>query len=64
MNNINLIRKKKKITLNDISKTTNLSVGYLCHLSNGSRDNPSFNVMKKIATALGEDVFTVFGNKR
>ena len=42
MNNINAIRKQKKLTLNELAKKTNISIGYLCHLEKGSRKNPSY----------------------
>lgn len=49
-----------ELTLEDISKETNLSVGYLSHLENGSRENPSKDVMEKIAAALKKTVPEVF----
>ena len=49
-----------KITLEDISEKTGYSVGYLSHLENGSRENPSKEAMEKIATALGKTVPEVF----
>lgn len=61
-NNIYIIRKSKKLTLKELSTLTNLSVGYLCHLENGTRINPSMNTMVKICIALDSplsDVFTL-----
>ena len=40
-NNIYSIRRSKHLTLRDLSQMTNLSVGYLSHLENGTRLNPS-----------------------
>jgi len=34
--------------------------GYLCHLENGTRKNPSVEVMEKIAKALNTNVFEIF----
>lgn len=48
------------LTLEDIAKETNLSVGYLSHLENGSRENPSKEAMEKIAAALKSTVPEVF----
>ena len=48
------------LTLEDIAKETNLSVGYLSHLENGSRENPSKEAMEKIAAALKKTVPEVF----
>lgn len=54
------IRKQKKITLAEISKKTGISVGYLSHLENGTRNNPSIEIMNKIANALELSVAEVF----
>lgn len=59
-NNINKYRTQQKLTLYELSKLTNLSVGYLCHLENGSRKNPSMNTMKKICIALNKSLSEVF----
>lgn len=37
-----------------------ISPGYLCHLENGSRSNPSRSVMEKIATVLESSVSDIF----
>ncbi|MBQ9266811.1 MAG: helix-turn-helix transcriptional regulator [Clostridia bacterium] len=62
MNRMKMYRKEKKLTLKQLSALTNISVGYLCHLENGSRNNPSMNVLNKIATALDRSVEEVFFN--
>lgn len=54
------IRKQKKITLAEISKKTGISVGYLSHLENGTRNNPSIEIMNKIANVLELSVAEVF----
>lgn len=54
------IRKEKGITLETLSELSNISVGYLCHLENGSRKNPSIEVMEKIAKALNVNIFEIF----
>lgn len=60
MNNIKVFRIQQKITLYKLSQKTNLSVGYLSHLENGSRDNPSYKTMIKISKALNKDIGEVF----
>lgn len=60
LNMMKKIRKKKKITLTEISKVTGISVGYLSHLEKGTRNNPSVEIMDKISKALGESVSKVF----
>ncbi len=59
-NNIYNIRKEKNLTLSQLSKLTNLSIGYLCHLENGSRTNPSMNTMEKICKSLNKSIQEVF----
>lgn len=59
-NNISKYRTELNLTLSDLSKLTNLSVGYLCHLENGSRKNPSMNTMVKICKALNKSLSEVF----
>ncbi|MBE5822303.1 MAG: helix-turn-helix transcriptional regulator [Clostridiales bacterium] len=59
-NNIYVIRKEKNLTLKQLSVLTNLSIGYLCHLENGTRVNPSMNTMAKICTALDASLSDVF----
>ena len=60
MNNIKIFRKQKNLTLNELSLKTNISVGYLCHLENGSRKNPSYKTMQKISKALEKEIGEVF----
>lgn len=59
-NSMKKIRIEKGITLSKLSKSTGISIGYLCHLEQGSRRNPSIEVMDKIAYSLGKSVSEVF----
>lgn len=59
-NKIKIIRKEKGMTLLELSNLTKISVGYLCHLEIGTRKNPSFEVMEKIAKALNRSINEVF----
>ena len=59
-NRIKEIRKEKGITLYKLANLSGISSGYLCHLENGSRDNPSLEVMRNIAKALNKSVPEVF----
>lgn len=59
-NRMQEIRKTKGITLTGMSQITGISVGYLSHLENGTRKNPSIEMMDKIAKALGKSVSDVF----
>lgn len=59
-NKIKIIRKQNGITLDELSKLTGISSGYLCHLEKGSRKNPSLSVMEKISKALNRDITEIF----
>lgn len=59
-NRIKKIRIKKGIKLIELAELSNLSNGYISHLENGRRDNPSYKTMIKIAKALKEDVSEIF----
>ena len=59
-NKIKIIRKEKGLTLLELAIKSNISVGYLCHLENGSRDNPSLEVMERISKSLNKSVVEVF----
>lgn len=59
-NNINKIRKEKGITLAKLSDLSGVSIGYICHLENGTRKNPSLEKMQKIADALNKSISEVF----
>lgn len=59
-NNIRKFRLIKNYSLKDLSKMTNLSSGYLSHLENGSRNNPSMKTMLKICNALGRSLTDIF----
>lgn len=60
MNKIKYFRIMTNLTLEDVSKQTNLSTGHISHLENGSRENPSKETMEKVAAALGKTVPEVF----
>lgn len=60
MNNIDIIRKKKFLSYQDIAEKTGFSAMYIYLLAKGKRRNPSLEAMQKIATALGKRVEQVF----
>ncbi len=62
MNNFKLkkIREQKGLTIEKLAELADISAGYLCHLENGSRNNPSISVMTNIAKALGVDIAEIF----
>lgn len=57
------LRINKGMTLEELAEISNVSAGYLCHLENGTRKNPSIEVMEKIAKALNTNIFEIFFNK-
>lgn len=59
-NRMKQIRKEKGITLTELSIKTGISIGYLSHLENGTRKNPSIEIMDKLAMALDKSVSDVF----
>lgn len=59
-NHIQKIRLQQGLTITQLAKLTGLSIGYICHLERGSRQNPSMKVMKKICLALNKDLTDVF----
>lgn len=59
-NQIKKIRKEKGLTLLELSNLSGISVGYLCHLERGTRNNPSIYVMEKISKALEKSITEIF----
>lgn len=60
MNNINKYRKEQKMSLSNLAEKSGFSIGYICHLEKGSRNNPTYVTMKKIANALGKSITDIF----
>ena len=50
--NIRNIRKARKISLNNLARTSGISVGYLSDLENNKFTNPTLDKLKKIAQIL------------
>lgn len=59
-NNLKKIRKSKNLTIQELSELSGVSMGYISHLENGSRRNPSREVMEKIAEVLEESIVKIF----
>lgn len=59
-NNIKKLRTEQGYTLIELANKVGISSGYLCHLENGSRKNPSINTMEKIAVALNKSIAEIF----
>lgn len=63
MNNIKIYRIQSGLTLAKLADMLNISAGYLCHLENGTRNNPSYKTMLKISVALNKSISDVFDAK-
>lgn len=59
-NQIMKIREEKGLTLLKLSSLSGVSVGYLCHLERGSRNNPSIEVMERISKSLNKSIAEIF----
>ena len=59
-NKIKEIREEEAMNQNALAKMTGFSAGYINHLEKGTRENPSYKAMTKIATALKRQVQEVF----
>lgn len=57
------IRRKKKISINKLSKMTNISRAYLYDLEHNRRINPTLDVILKISVALNVNVKDLFYTK-
>lgn len=58
--NIRRIRKEKKISINNLSKLTGISLGYLSDLENNKATNPSIDKLNLIASILNVSVDAFF----
>ncbi|CCI60135.1 MULTISPECIES: helix-turn-helix domain-containing protein [Staphylococcus] len=62
--NIKKIRKEKKITLEELSKKTGFSAGYISQVENGKREKPSREFLKSITYGLDvSDTYLTTGKK-
>lgn len=60
INNLRKVRKAKNLTIQELSELSSVSMGYICHLERGTRQNPSREVMEKISKVLGEPIIKIF----
>lgn len=60
MNNIRKYRIEKGYKLDQLANLVGISIGYMCHLERGSRENPSYTVMKKISKVLNKSISEIF----
>lgn len=62
MNKIKLLRTGLKMTIRELSKKSNVAIGYISTLENDTKGNtnPTKDVMERIASALNTEVPDVF----
>lgn len=58
--NIKKIRKDKNLSVNNLSKLSGVSLGYMSDLENNNAQNPTMDKLKAIATALNVEVEDFF----
>ncbi len=56
---IRFLRKEKKLSQEDLALEANINKNYLSDLENGRR-NPSFEILEKLAVALGISLSDLF----
>lgn len=59
-NNLRKIRKSKNLTIQELAELSGVSMGYICHLEKGTRQNPSREIMEKISKVLEEPIVKIF----
>lgn len=57
---ITLLRKLKGISLSKLANDAGISKGYLSNIETGKKENPSVDLLDKIAMALGVNVSDLF----
>ena len=55
-NKIRTLRIKRKLSQSELAKLTGLSQAYINELENGKKNNPTYEVLQKLAKALGVPV--------
>jgi XRE family transcriptional regulator, master regulator for biofilm formation len=60
--NIYQLRKKRKLTLSELADRANISKSYLSNIERNLNQNPSIQVMEKIANVLDVDLKILLEN--
>ncbi|MFC4401876.1 helix-turn-helix domain-containing protein [Gracilibacillus xinjiangensis] len=61
--NISKIRKQKGLTLSELAVKSKISKSYLSNLERNLNDNPSIQVVEKLAEVLNVDLATLLQNE-
>ncbi len=59
--NINRIRKAKNLTLSELAERADVSKSYLSNIERNLNDNPSIQIVEKVAEVLNVEVATLLG---
>lgn len=62
--NLKKFRKAKGISLTELAERSNVSKSYLNSLERNIKDNPSINLVRRIAKELNTDIYTLLGNDK
>ena len=62
--NIYHIRKKRKLTLSELAERANISKSYLSNIERNLNQNPSIQVIEKLANVLDVDLNILLENPR
>lgn len=63
LENIRYYIEKTGISIDELSKRTNISIIYLKSLLKGTRNNPSLDTIYKLAMAFNIDIMDLIGIK-
>jgi transcriptional regulator with XRE-family HTH domain len=58
---IQTLREAKGMTQRDLAETAGVTPGYIAQLEMGARKNPSLEVLRRLAKALGVPVTEMLG---
>ncbi|PAV31550.1 transcriptional regulator [Virgibacillus profundi] len=61
--NIQTIRKRKGLTLSECAERANISKSYLSNIERSKNQNPSIQIIEKIANVLEVDLRSIVGIK-
>ncbi|QGH33853.1 helix-turn-helix domain-containing protein [Gracilibacillus salitolerans] len=61
--NINRIRKRRNLTLSELAERADVSKSYLSNIEHNLNDNPSIQIVEKLAEVLNVEVVTLLGEE-
>lgn len=64
LKNLKKLRLKKGLSQGALAKESGVSAGYIANLERGDKNNPTLEVLDKIAKALGVERDQLLGGKK